>query len=361
MTKLDTSPKICYNDIRERGEHNAVEIKLDYKIDDIEKRLEIVEQICKDYEDELTPYNLEQLGNYLVFQMEKEERRKRKILTPNRMVTINKRETSFEGMVSKFEKNKDGIYGIINEDKNVILSPKVSITAKDIAEIPFIAQIRESIKKLKAIPNKNYIVQQAIIDLSQTQYIVKDAYLKPIKSKKSCSIAEPPVIDWYSILDFKNWKIVRAFLHNYSNLKTSSDQKIQSDMYWILQDFERLADKALQEREPMLYDIMLYKIMNMQNKDIQKQLEQDYGRTYSVEYISSLYNNKIPKLIAAECEKEELLYHYTFVEKGKWKKCNRCGQVKLLHSIFFSRNSGSSNNGFYSICKECRNSKKGAD
>jgi hypothetical protein len=345
----------------EKGvKHNAVKIELDYKIDDIKKRLEIVKQICEDHEDELTPHNLEQLANYLIFQMEKEERKERKILTPNRMVTVNKRETSFEGVESKFKKNKDEIYGIINEDKNMILSPKASITAKDIAEIPFIAQIRESIKKLKTIPNKNYIVQQAIIDLSQTQYIVKDAYLKPIRSKKR-SIAEPPVFDWYSILDFKNWRIVRAFLHNYSKLKTSSDQKIQTDMYWILQDFEKLADKALQEREPMLYDIMLYKIMNMQNKDIQKQLEQNYGRTYSVEYISSLYNNKIPKLIAAECEKEELVYHYTFVEKGKWKKCNRCGQVKLLHPIFFSRNSGSSNNGFYSICKECRNSKKGVD
>lgn len=337
-----------------------MEIKLDYKIDNIEKRLEIVKQICEDHEDELTPYNLEQLGNYLVFQMEKEERKERKILTPNRMVTVNKRETSFEGVVSKFEKNQDGIYGIINEDKNVILSPKVSITAKDIAEIPFIAQIRESIKKLREIPNKNYIVQQAIIDLSQTQYIVKDAYLKPIRSKNS-SIAEPPVLDWCSLLDFKDWNTVKAFLHNYAKLKANSDQKIQTDMFWILQDFERLADKALQEREPMLYDIMLYKIMNMQNKDIQKQLEQDYRRTYSVEYISSLYNNKIPKLIAAECEKEELLYHYTFVEKGNWKKCNRCGQVKLLHPIFFSKNSSSSNNGFYSICKECRNSKKGAD
>ncbi len=337
-----------------------MEIKLDYKIDNIEKRLEIVEQICEDYEDDLTPYNLEQLGNYLIFQMEKEERKERKILTPNRMVTVNKRETSFEGVVSKFEKNKDGIYGIINEDKNVILSPKVSITTKDIAEIPFIAQIRESIKKLRAIPNRNYIVQQAIIDLSQTQYIVKDAYLKPIRSKNS-SIAGPSVFDWCLLLDFKDWNTVKAFLHNYSKLKTNSDQKIQTDMFWILKDFEKLADKALRERKPMLYDIMLCKIMNMQNKDIQKQLEQDYGRTYSVEYISSLYNNKIPKLIAAECEKEELLYHYTFVEKGNWKKCNRCGQVKLLHSIFFSKNSGGSNNGFYSICKECRNSKKGAD
>ena len=34
------------------------------------------------------------------------------------------------------------------------------------------------------MPNKNYIVQQAIIDLSQTQYIVKDAYLKPVRKEE---------------------------------------------------------------------------------------------------------------------------------------------------------------------------------
>lgn len=45
------------------------------------------------------------------------------------MVTINKRETSFEGLVSKFENGEDGIYNMmLDNDKNVILTPKVSIT-----------------------------------------------------------------------------------------------------------------------------------------------------------------------------------------------------------------------------------------
>lgn len=35
--------------------------------------------------------------------MTKEERKSKNINTDNRMVTINKRETSFEGLVSKFE------------------------------------------------------------------------------------------------------------------------------------------------------------------------------------------------------------------------------------------------------------------
>ena len=52
--------------------------------------------------------------------MEKQERKERKILTDNRMTTVNKRETSFEGLVSQFENGEDGIYSLINEDKNMI-------------------------------------------------------------------------------------------------------------------------------------------------------------------------------------------------------------------------------------------------
>lgn len=337
-----------------------LKIKLDYTIEEMDKRLKEVAEICDENEEELNSYNLEQMADYLIYQMEKQERRERKILTPNRLVTVNKRETSFEGIVSKFEKNEDGVYGIMNEDKNTILTHKVSITPKDIEEIPFLKQIRDSIEKLKALPDRNYIIQQAIIDLSQTQYMIKNAYRKPMRAK-STPPPTSPSLDWCALLNLKDWKTVSEILRYYSKLKTNVAEKFESDMYWILQDFETLVDCALKENHPMLYDIMRDKTDGLQNNEIQARLEEKYGHTYSVEYISSLFNNKIPKLIADTAEAQELIYHYTFIEKGAWKRCNRCGQVKLLHSRFFSKNSSSSKNGFYSICKDCRNKKKGAD
>ena len=145
-------------------------IKLDYTILDIDERMKIVENICEENKDNLTPKNLETLSNYLINCVEKEERKKRKILTQNRMATVNKRETSLEGLVSKFENGEDGVYQLFNpSSKNYLLSPSVSITKKDIEELPFIKQIREAIASYKKIEKKNYIVCQAIIDLSQTQ------------------------------------------------------------------------------------------------------------------------------------------------------------------------------------------------
>jgi len=50
----------------------------------------------------------------------KEERKEKLYLTDNRLVTINKRETSYEGMVEKFENGEDGIYNLITNDKNIL-------------------------------------------------------------------------------------------------------------------------------------------------------------------------------------------------------------------------------------------------
>ena len=50
-------------------------------------------------------------------------------------------------------------------------------------------------------------------------------------------------------------------------------------------------------------------------------------------------------------------YNHLDVEKGKYKKCSRCGQIKLAHNKYFSKNK-TSKDGFYSICKCCRSQKK---
>jgi hypothetical protein len=61
------------------------------------------------------------------------------------MQTVNKRETSFEGLVAQLENGEDGIYGLVKEDKQQIFRPKITITKKDVEEIPGMKQLREAI------------------------------------------------------------------------------------------------------------------------------------------------------------------------------------------------------------------------
>ena len=94
-------------------------IKLDYSLQTPEERNELVQKILKENPEPNDKY-LEILADYLILCMEKQEKKEKKILTDNRMTTVNKRETSFEGLVSQLENGEDGIYNLITNNKNVI-------------------------------------------------------------------------------------------------------------------------------------------------------------------------------------------------------------------------------------------------
>ena len=304
--------------------------------------------------------------------MEKEEKREKKILTDNRMTTVNKRETSFEGLVTQLENGEDGIYNLITNNKQVIFQPKVTITKKDLEDIPCLAQLREAInmweEKLKKAEGKDkFIIKKALIEMRKDQYIIKNAYKRPIVSTKlthstyyikledkTDSFDENgfPIYEGVSLM---NPKVCEAILCNYSKLKQNSWDKFEGDTWYLIYDFENLCDKALQNF-PLYMRLVECKIDGMQNIEIQQTLQFEFGIKHSVEYISSLWRNKIPKLIAAAAEDEYLNWYYLNVEKGKYKRCSRCGKIKLAHNKYFSKNK-TSKDGFYSICKNCRNAK----
>lgn len=163
-------------------------IKLDYTISSPEERNELVKKILEENPDP-SPKYLEILADYLIMGMDRQERRERKIITENRKVTIDKRETSFEGLVNKFENGEDGIYNILNENKYTLLQPKVSITKKDLEEIPLLKQLHDSIEfwegRMKVVEGHDaYIIKRTLIDLRKDQYLIKAAYRRPVTPTK---------------------------------------------------------------------------------------------------------------------------------------------------------------------------------
>lgn len=353
-------------------------MKLDYSIQSPQERNEYVKKICEEQPEEINSSSLEAMADYLIFAMDKEERKKKAILTENRMVTINRRETSYQGLAEKLENGEDGIYNMISSlGKNALFTQKdCGITEKDIEEVPGLKELRDAIaateEKFKTATGRSkYLLKKQLIQMRQDQYILKNEYYKPfslisnissginakeLKFKNFDEVIEiTPEGDVVSNapLSLYNPLHISALLCNYSKLKVESNDQIDSDLYYIMDDLDKLIDKTLKDKYPLLYNLLVYKINGLSNQEIQARLEKKYNIKHSTEYISSLWRNKIPKLLSEQNQKDYLIWYYTNVKPGKWKKCNRCGQIKLANHNFFSKNSASKD-GWYSICKECR-------
>jgi len=106
------------------------------------------------------------------------------------MITINKRETSYEGLVIKLENGEDGIYNFMTGgDKNILLVPKIQITENDIATIPGLKELREEIKKIEikqkaARGKQKFLLTKQLIEMRQDQYVLKSSYKSPIATVK---------------------------------------------------------------------------------------------------------------------------------------------------------------------------------
>ena len=348
--------------------------KLDYTLESPEERKQLVELIINETPPEqLTNRYLEILADYMIFAMTKEEKKKKYIITDNRSVTINKRETSFEGLISKFENGEDGIYNMIANDKNIIFTPKISITQQDIDEIPPLRDLRKAIEEVEkaekvARGKKKFLLKKQLIEMRQDQYVIKNAYRKPIycvnalKSFGKLDLSEEIKFDENNeafstgMISLFNPKHISALLCHYVKLKEQVWGNFTSDAYYLMEDLDALIERTLKDKYPLYFDLVVGKIDGKSNLEIQTDLQIKHGIKHSVEYISSLWRNKIPKLLAEQEQEDYLVWHYTMVERGKWKRCSRCGEVKLAHNKFFSKNK-TSKDGYYSICKACRNKK----
>lgn len=346
-------------------------IKLDYTLNSPQDRLEIVNKFLEE-NPKPDSKTLELLADYLVFCMEKQEKKEKKILTENRLATVNKREVSYEGLMAKFENGEDGVYNLTVNDKHVIFQPKKAITEKDKLDIPDLCQTDEAIAfwsdyAERATGKDVFIAKKALIESRKDQYVIKEAFKPVIKSYHlsfGSTTTELPSDEYTnSTGEVGGWgatfldpEIVSTILCNYSKLQERAYDTLGSDLWYLMIDFDRISNLAL-KNYPIYYKIVENKVDGLTNVQIRQNLIDQFGQEHSVEYISSLWRNKIPALISSAAEDEFLNWYYLEIKKGKYKKCSRCGEVKLAHNKYFSKNS-TSRDGFYSICKECR--KKGS-
>lgn len=103
---------IEYKYKRSRKEMTITETtKLDYSLKTAEERAAFAQNLLPNLTKEQLNNKkyIEIITDYIVSAMTPEEKKQKMILTDNRMITINKRETSFQSLVDKFENGEDGL------------------------------------------------------------------------------------------------------------------------------------------------------------------------------------------------------------------------------------------------------------
>jgi hypothetical protein len=343
------------------------QMKLKYSNSFPEERKIIVEKILEENPNPPSSY-LEILADYLSLCMEKQEKKEKKILTENRSATINKRETSFEGLSLAFENGEDGIYNLIREDKNIIFRPKISITKQDEDDIPYLKQLRQGIAEWElaqksATGKAAYIMKKSLIEMRKDQYLIRTAFKPPVVCSKLNFPKPNRLLDSEEHLDENNQlvysgaslcdpAICSLILCNYSRLKQNSWGDFEGDFYFLMEDFDDVSERALRDY-PLYQKITLYKVDGKTNAQIKKLIQEELNIIHNEEYYSTIWRNKIPKLIASQAQEDYLLWYYKN-HPSPMKKCGKCGQDLPAHDFFFSRNK----KNFYSICKKCRRKRR---
>ena len=131
----------------------------------------------------------------------------------------------------------------------------------------------------------------------------------PVSPKNVAHCRNPIMLDGEVTLDADGYcvshgvtlvdpKVISAVLCNYTRLKTDSKAVFDTYTWYFMEDFDRTAMRALRDY-PVYQLIVAMKIDGYSNIEIQEKIEKKFEIKHSIEYISSLWRNKIPKLIAS--------------------------------------------------------------
>lgn len=152
----------------------------------------------------------------------------------------------------------------------------------------------------------------------------------------------------YIVFDFSNTTHVGEVFSLYDSLRASEDDVLSTTPEFIdtLQYYITMAD--LTDVQRAILDLKLKRVSNV---DIAGSINAEYGKSYTVNYISTIFRQKIiPSICAAAQTQAEIIENLPYPEN--FKKCKTCGRVLLSTPQNFVRKSRSPD-GLSTQCKKC--------
>lgn len=151
-------------------------------------------------------------------------------------------------------------------------------------------------------------------------------------------------------IDFRELEHVYQLFMTYFDLKDcAAEQKLDSQLQNLLDTLEFYIERA--ELSELQKEILDLKVQKVKNEDIAIQINKKYGKTYTPNYISTIFRQRIiPKINDAAAYHERIVGNLFFEEE--FKTCPGCGQTLLKCPENFTRKSRAKD-GYTSRCKKC--------
>ena len=151
-------------------------------------------------------------------------------------------------------------------------------------------------------------------------------------------------------VDFRELEHVYQLFMTYFELEGAIDeQKLESKLSNLLDTLKFYIERA--ELSELQQEILDLKMRKVKNEDIASLVNKKYGKTYTPNYISTIFRQRIiPQINEAAAYHEKLVENIFFEEE--FKVCSGCGRTMLKCPENFTRKSRSKD-GYTSRCKKC--------
>ena len=244
-------------------------------------------------------------------------------------------------------------FAVFKMDKNYKKEIKDEVTAKDIKKYPVVKEYVDAYnstlkeyKELGAKPiltaeenKRKYLLKKSLKSLKTDAMDSKLAFERPIKWKQALKDSGCPNWEYLDLMDREHIKCL---------LQIPLNEDLQNDLACIRTDLENLikrtkfTDRQKEVLDLWMRDIPISKDKYRGSKGIAEILEIKHST------VLTILNQAIDCIINTYIDELEDWY-YLNINKGEYKKCSKCGEIKLVQR--FDKNG---KRGYMSMCKECR-------
>lgn len=350
---------------------------LDFNLQAYQERLGLVNFLDQQgLLSQCSPSELDKVANYLLYsedvdaEVELKEGSKKKVSYESLIET-----TLGESTVQK------------SEEISIYRVPRPSIDREKDADIPFMKDLWEAIDiiseryqycrevlegKRDMDPNREliptyqtkYFLREWMIDLRREQFLLKDAFRPVVQTVGGfpshvdkpdylgMTIGLHSLVDSDLSVDFGNWRHIHAMLKYYNGMKTKTEGNIHHPWWDPYEFLDLLIKRARLTPEHRL--ILEEKINRVPNEQIVIDLEELGGKTYSINYISTIWKQHISKQLVKQAYLwwEEKMHPVdgTLKNMTKWRICAHCGEQLYADELNFGKYQDGT---WKEVCKGC--------